>query len=218
MKRIKETRVMFDDVEQPPIESTKGICTFQNNETPSSDEEKASDAIDYLKKTLEIQRNNDAIQQKNEEILAKQEFVLQKLEECKNMTLGFSQKDRKTLDELPGNISQKVCDDIKQSGKMVKEDISKHSDETLEKNTQLFNLRLEKTKEEIGVNKGIFLSWPNFWTMIIMTVISTGYATYTAFSRCLWGELWERIWMPFTFIVIFIISICLLFYLNYKGY
>ena len=218
MRKKDEIRELFDDAGEVPNKSTKEDGTLQSICTLSSDEVKSSEAFDYLKKTLEIQRTHDAIQQKNEEILAKQELVLQKLEECKNMTLGFSQKDRKTLDELPGNISQKVCDDLKQTGKMVKEDISKHSDETLEKNTQLFNLRLEKTKEEMGVNKGIFLSWPNFWAMIILTVISTSYATYTAFSRCLWGELWERVWMPFTFIMFFIISICILFYLNHKGY
>ena len=157
MRKKDEIRGLFDDVGEVPYESTKEDGTLQTICPPSSDEEKSSEAFDYLKKALEVQRNHDAIQQKNEEILAKQDFVLQQLEGYKNMALGFSQEDRKTLDELPGNISQKVCDDLMQTEKKVKEGISKHSDETLDKNTKLFNLRLEKTKEEMSVNKGIYL-------------------------------------------------------------
>ncbi len=67
---------------------------------------------------------------------------------------------------------------------------------TMEKYGNLLDQKLEAAKKEMGVNKGIFLSWYNFWTMLILTVFSTSYTVYTAFGLCLWDEIWERIWLP----------------------
>ena len=98
------------------------------------------------------------------------------------MTFGFSQTDRKTLDNLPGKISQKVREDIKQAEDAAIDSINKHAEATMEKYGNLLDQKLEAAKKEMGVNKGIFLSWYNFWTMLILTVFSTSYTVYTTFG------------------------------------
>ena len=72
--------------------------------------------------------------------------------------------------------------------------------------------------EELGTNKGIFLTWWNFWAMILLTVTSTGYAVYAAFNNCLWDLIWERLWLPFLFLVMICIAFVLIFWLNEREY
>ena len=184
MKHIEKGRGLFDDVEQSPCDSTRECVNEIDHaiRVPSSCEERASDEYDHLKKVLETQRSFDAIQKKNAEILSSQEDVLQRLEVYKNMTFGFSQTDRKTLDNIPGKISQKVREDIKQAEDAAIDSINKHAEVTMEKYGNLLDQKLEAAKKEMGVNKGIFLSWYNFWTMLILTVFSTSYTVYTAFG------------------------------------
>ena len=67
-------------------------------------------------------------------------------------------------------------------------------------------------------NKGIYLSWWNFWAMIIMAITSVGYAIYAAFNRCLWDELWERLWFPLLVLLFFVCSIGLMVWLNLREY
>lgn len=52
--------------------------------------------------------------------------------------------------------------------------------------------------------------------MIAMTIYSVAYAVYAAFNRCLWGELWEILWLPFVTLLLLGGSLGLIFYLNYR--
>ena len=221
MKHIEKGRGLFDDVEQSPCDRTRESVSVNEIDhtigASSSCEERESDEYDHLKKVLETQRSFDAIQKKNAEILSSQENVLQRLEVYKSMTFGFSQTDRKALDNLPGKISQKVREDIKQVENAAIDSINKHAEATMEKYGNLLDQKLEAAKKEIGVNKGIFLSWYNFWTMLILTVFSTSYTVYTAFGLCLWDEIWERIWLPLCVLVFFAFMLGLIIYLNFRN-
>ena len=77
-------------------------------------------------------------------------------------------------------------------------------------------MRIEKAKKELGADKGIYLSWWNFWAMFVLTLISVAYSTYTAFKQCQWGRIWEELWFPFAILMIFSGLIGLIFYLNYR--
>ena len=56
----------------------------------------------------------------------------------------------------------------------------------------------EEHKAEI---KGIFLSWPNFWAMITLTIYSATIAIFAAVYLCDWSRLWAEVWIPFTFLL-----------------
>jgi hypothetical protein len=62
-------------------------------------------------------------------------------------------------------------------------------------------MRIKKAKKELGADKGIFLSWPNFWAMITLTIYSATIAIFAAVYLCDWSRLWAEVWIPFTFLL-----------------
>mgnify|MGYP006896767122 CR=1 FL=1 len=61
---------------------------------------------------------------------------------------------------------------------------------------------------------GIFLSWPNFWAMITLTIYSATIAIFAAVYLCDWSRLWAEVWIPFTFLLSSAILIGIIVLLN----
>ncbi|MBR3648163.1 MAG: hypothetical protein IKN59_07235, partial [Paludibacteraceae bacterium] len=99
----------------------------------------------------------------------------------------------------------------------VKEDIDKQTVSSMKSLTGTCDKKTEELKKVLN-NKGIYLSWWNFWAMIIMAITSVGYAIYAAFNRCLWDVLWERLWFPLLVLLFFVCSIGLMVWLNLREY
>ncbi|MBQ2588657.1 MAG: hypothetical protein II576_05320, partial [Prevotella sp.] len=98
----------------------------------------------------------------------------------------------------------------------VKVAITKHTESTLKSVDEACDMRIKKAKRELGADKGIFLSWWNFWSLLLTTILSVSYATYAAFNKCLWNELFERLWLPLLTLIGFIGLVCLNVWINYK--
>ena len=96
--------------------------------------------------------------------------------------------------------------------------IDKHTESTMNSITKACDTKTEEVMRVFNNGKGIYLSWWNFWAMIIMTIASTSYATYAAAGHCLWDQLWERLWVPFLFLVLICGGTALIFWLNYREY
>ena len=126
--------------------------------------------------------------------------------------------DVAALREFPKALSNQVNARIEESAAKIKEDITKHADLTIKSVSEACDKKIESTKKELGTNKGIFLTWWNFWLMIAMTIYSVAYAVYAAFNRCLWDELWERLWFPLLVLLFFVCSIGLMVWLNLREY
>lgn len=134
------------------------------------------------------------------------------------MKVGLSPTDKAVLTKLPELIYQQVIQNVGEASDNIKVAITKHAKSTLQSVDEACDMRIKKAKKELGSDKGIFLSWWNFWPLVLMTVISTAYAIYTAFNLCLWDEVWERIWLPFLFIVGFFSYLLLILWLNEREY
>ena len=107
---------------------------------------------------------------------------------------------------------------IEESAAKIKEDITKHADLTIKSVGEACDKKVKSTKKELGTNKGIFLTWWNFWAMILLTVTSTGYAVYAAFNNCLWDLIWERLWFPFAVLSLLGGTLALMTWLNLREY
>ena len=83
----------------------------------------------------------------------------------------------------------------------VKVAITKHTESTLKSVDEACDMRIKKAKKELGADKGIFLSWPNFWAMITLTIYSATIAIFAAVYLCDWSRLWAEVWIPFTFLL-----------------
>lgn len=218
MKKYKDAESLFDNVEgQEEKENMTVAGTSQNENVPAPIGGESTFSADYLEKILQIQRNFDRQQEQNEKILESMERLIIRLEGCKNIKVSLSEDDKNLLSALPITINKHVATTVGEAGQKVKEDIDKHTVSTMKSLTGTCDKKTEELKKVLN-NKGIYLSWWNFWAMIIMTIASTSYATYAAAGHCLWDQLWERLWVPFLFLVLICGGTALIFWLNYREY
>ncbi|MBQ2494641.1 MAG: hypothetical protein II521_00840 [Prevotella sp.] len=138
------------------------------------------------------------------------------MDDYKDMKVGLSPNDKAILTKLPGIISQQVNQNVGEAADNVKVAITKHTESTLKSVDEACDMRIKKAKRELGADKGIFLSWWNFWSLLLTTILSVSYATYAAFNKCLWNELFERLWLPLLTLIGFIGLVCLNVWINYK--
>ena len=219
MKRYKDAKNLFDNVEgQEEKENMTVAGTSQNENVPAPIGGESTFSADYLEKILQIQRNFDRQQEQNAKILETMERLVKRLEGCKDIKVSLSEDDKNMLSALPVTINKHVATTVGQAGQKVKEDIDKHTESTMNSITKACDTKTEEVMRVFNNGKGIYLSWWNFWAMIIMTIASTSYATYAAAGHCLWDQLWERLWVPFLFLVLICGGTALIFWLNYREY
>ena len=115
------------------------------------------------------------------------------------MKVGLSPTDKAVLTKLPELIYQQVNQNVGEAADNVKVAITKHAESTLKSVDEACDMRIKKAKKELGADKGIFLSWPNFWAMITLTIYSATIAIFAAVYLCDWSRLWAEVWIPFTF-------------------
>ena len=218
MKKYKDAESLFDNVEgQEEKENMTVAGTSQNENVPAPIGGESTFSADYLEKILQIQRNFDRQQEQNAKILETMERLVKRLEGCKNIKVSLSEDDKNLLSALPITINKHVATTVGEAGQKVKEDIDKQTVSSMKSLTGTCDKKTEELKKVLN-NKGIYLSWWNFWAMIIMTIASTSYATYAAAGHCLWDQLWERLWVPFLFLVLICGGTALIFWLNYREY
>lgn len=218
MKKYKDVESLFDNVEgQEEKENMTVAGTSQNENVPAPIGGESTFSTDYLEKILQIQRNFDRQQEQNEKILESMERLIIRLEGCKNIKVSLSEDDKNLLSALPITINKHVATTVGEAGQKVKEDIDKQTVSSMKSLTGTCDKKTEELKKVLN-NKGIYLSWWNFWAMIIMAITSVGYAIYAAFNRCLWDMLWERLWFPLLVLLFFVCSIGLMVWLNLREY
>ena len=201
MKKYKDAESLFDNVEgQEEKENMTVAGTSQNENVPAPIGGESTFSADYLEKILESM-----------------ERLIIRLEGCKNIKVSLSEDDKNLLSALPITINKHVATTVGEAGQKVKEDIDKQTVSTMKSLTGTCDKKTEELKKVLN-NKGIYLSWWNFWAMIIMAITSVGYAIYAAFNRCLWDELWERLWFPLLVFLFFVCSIGLMVWLNLREY
>ena len=219
MNKYKDAENLFDNVEgQEEKENMTVAGTSQNENVPAPIGGESTFSADYLEKILQIQRNFDRQQEQNAKILETMERLVKRLEGCKDIKVSLSEDDKNMLSALPVTINKHVATTVGQAGQKVKEDIDKHTESTMNSITKACDTKTEEVMRVFNNGKGIYLSWWNFWAMIIMTIASTSYATYAAAGHCLWDQLWERLWVPFLFLVLICGGTALIFWLNYREY
>ena len=219
MNKYKDAENLFDNVEgQEEKENMTVAGTSQNENVPAPIGGESTFSADYLEKILQIQRNFDRQQEQNAKILETMERLVKRLEGCKDIKVSLSEDDKNMLSALPVTINKHVAITVGQAGQKVKEDIDKHTESTMNSITKACDTKTEEVMRVFNNGKGIYLSWWNFWAMIIMTIASTSYATYAAAGHCLWDQLWERLWVPFLFLVLICGGTALIFWLNYREY
>ena len=214
-KKYDDIKNLFDDVEQSSSENPVENGTWQN-ETSLSSGSNYDDGLEFLEKILGVLRQIENLQGRCADIQKEQENILKRLDDYKDMKVGLSPNDKAVLAKLPGLISQQVNQNLGEAAENVKVAISKHTESTLKSVDEACDMRIKKAKRELGADKGIFLSWWNFWSLLLTTILSVSYATYAAFNKCLWNELFERLWLPLLTLIGFIGLVCLNVWINYK--
>ena len=214
-KKYDDIKNLFDDVEQSSSENPVENGTRQN-ETSLSSGSNYDGGLEFLEKILGVLRQIENLQGRCADIQKEQENILKRLDDCKDMKVGLSPNDKDVLTKLPGVISQQVNQNVSEAAENVKVAISKHTESTLKSVDEACDMRIKKAKRELGADKGIFLSWWNFWSLLLTTILSVSYATYAAFNKCLWNELFERLWLPLLTLIGFIGLVCLNVWINYK--
>ncbi|MBQ1581495.1 MAG: hypothetical protein II107_03365 [Prevotella sp.] len=214
-KKYNDIKNLFDDVEQSSSENPVENGTRQN-ETSLSSGSNYDGGLEFLEKILGVLRQIENLQGRCADIQKVQENILKRLDDYKNMKVGLSPNDKAILTKLPGIISQQVNQNVGEAAENVKVAISKHTESTLKSVDEACDMRIKKAKRELGADKGIFLSWWNFWSLLLTTILSVSYATYAAFNKCLWNELFERLWLPLLTLIGFIGLVCLNVWINYK--
>ena len=214
-KKYDDIKNLFDDVEQSSSENPVENGTRQN-ETSLSSGSNYDGGLEFLEKILGVLRQIENLQGRCADIQKVQENILKRLDDYKDMKVGLSPNDKAILTKLPGLISQQVNQNLGEAAENVKVAISKHTESTLKSVDEACDMRIKKAKRELGADKGIFLSWWNFWSLLLTTILSVSYATYAAFNKCLWNELFERLWLPLLTLIGFIGLVCLNVWINYK--
>ncbi|MBQ4175291.1 MAG: hypothetical protein II597_10915, partial [Prevotella sp.] len=188
----------------------------RQNETSLSSGSNYDGGLEFLEKILGVLRQIENLQGRCADIQKVQENILKRLDDYKDMKVGLSPNDKAILTKLPGIISQQVNQNVGEAADNVKVAITKHTESTLKSVDEACDMRIKKAKRELGADKGIFLSWWNFWSLLLTTILSVSYATYAAFNKCLWNELFERLWLPLLTLIGFIGLVCLNVWINYK--
>ena len=214
-KKYDDIKNLFDDVEQSSSENPVENGTRQN-ETSLSSGSNYDGGLEFLEKILGVLRQIENLQRWCADIQKDQENILKRLDDYKDMKVGLSPNDKAVLAKLPGIISQQVNQNVGEAADNVKVAITKHTESTLKSVDEACDMRIKKAKRELGADKGIFLSWWNFWSLLLTTILSVSYATYAAFNKCLWNELFERLWLPLLTLIGFIGLVCLNVWINYK--
>ena len=214
-KKYDDIKNLFDDVEQSSSENPVENGTRQN-ETSLSSGSNYDDGLEFLEKILGVLRQIENLQGRCADIQKVQENILKRLDDYKDMKVGLSPNDKAVLTKLPGIISQQVNQNVGEAADNVKVAITKHTESTLKSVDEACDMRIKKAKKELGADKGIFLSWWNFWSLLLTTILSVSYATYAAFNKCLWNELFERLLLPLITLIGFIGLVCLNVWINYQ--
>ena len=218
MKRYKDAKNLFDnEEEQVAKEMMAAAGTTQNENVPAPAGSESTLSADYLEKILQIQRNFSSQQEQSEKIMRSLNGLVRRLEGSKDIKVSLSEDDKNLLSALPITINKHVATTVGEAGQKVKEDIDKQTVSSMKSLTGICDKKTEELKKVLN-NKGIYLSWWNFWAMIIMAITSVGYAIYAAFNRCLWDVLWERLWFPLLVFLFFVCSIGLMVWLNLREY
>ena len=195
MKNKENIASMFDDTEpyMPGQQQEEGIA---NKQEPSA-ETKISDTYGYLQKLLELEREMATIQQRQIEIQAAQNQLSLLLQDsCKDFKVSLSDEDKELMDKMPEDMAKEFSRYKTGIAEYVNNIINRHKESTIKIIDAACEAKIEKTRKDMGVGRGIYLSWPNFWTMFLTTIFSVGYTIYTVFNQCLWDEIWERVWLP----------------------
>ena len=212
-KKYDDIKNLFDDVEQSSSENPVEDGTRQNKTSLSSGSN-YDDGLEFLEKNLGFMRQIESLQGRCDDIQKEQENILKRLDDYKDMKVGLSPNDKAILTKLPGLISQQVNQNVGEAAENVKVAITKHAESTLKSVDEACDMRIKKAKKELGVDKGIFLSWPNFWAMITLTIYSATIAIFAAVYLCDWSRLWAEVWIPFTFLLSSAILIGIIVLLN----
>ena len=187
-------------------------------QVPANTPEVPKEAYEYLEKTIQIQRKFYDLEKRYEDVQKSLNAILSKLDGYKNLEVSLSSADVAALRDFPKALSNQINMRIEESAAKIKEDIMKHAELTIKSVGEACDKKIESTKKELGTNKGIFLTWWNFWAIITITIYSIAYAVYVAFNRCLWNEIFERIWLPFLTIVGIFGTLAFIFWLNDREY
>lgn len=212
-KKYDEIKNLFDDVEQSSSENPVEDGTPQNEISPSSGSS-CDDGLDFLEKILGVMRQIENLQERCADIQKAQEVIQKRLDGYKDMKVGLSPTDKAVLTKLPELIYQQVNQNVGEAADHVKVAITKHTESTLKSVDEACDMRIKKAKKELGADKGIFLSWPNFWAMITLTIYSATIAIFAAVYLCDWSRLWAEVWIPFTFLLSSAILIGIIVLLN----
>lgn len=199
-KKYDEIKNLFDDVEQSSSENPVEDGTQQNEMSPSSGSS-CDDGLEFLEKILGVMRQIENLQERCADIQKAQEVIQKRLDGYKDMKVGLSPTDKAVLTKLPELIYQQVNQNVGEAADAVKVAITKHAESTLKSVDEACDMRIKKAKKELGADKGIFLSWPNFWAMITLTIYSATIAIFAAVYLCDWSRLWAEVWIPFTFLL-----------------
>lgn len=199
-KKYDEIKNLFDDVEQSSSENPVEDGTQQNEMSPSSGSS-CDDSLEFLEKILGVMRQIENLQGRCADIQRAQEVIQKRLDGYKDMKVGLSPTDKAVLTKLPELIYQQVNQNVGEAADHVKVAITKHTESTLKSVDEACDVRIKKAKKELGADKGIFLSWPNFWAMITLTIYSATIAIFAAVYLCDWSRLWAEVWIPFTFLL-----------------
>ena len=212
-KKYDEIKNLFDDVEQSSSENPVEDGTQQNEMSPSSGSS-CDDGLEFLEKILGVMRQIENLQERCADIQKAQEVIQKRLDGYKDMKVGLSPTDKAVLTKLPELIYQQVNQNVSEAADNVKVAITKHAESTLKSVDEACDMRIKKAKKELGADKGIFLSWPNFWAMITLTIYSATIAIFAAVYLCDWSRLWAEVWIPFTFLLSSAILIGIIVLLN----
>ena len=212
-KKYDEIKNLFDDVEQSSSENPVEDGTQQNEMSPSSGSS-CDDGLEFLEKILGVMRQIENLQERCADIQKAQEVIQKRLDGYKDMKVGLSPTDKAVLTKLPELIYQQVNQNVGEAADHVKVAITKHTESTLKSVDEACDMRIKKAKKELGADKGIFLSWPNFWAMITLTIYSATIAIFAAVYLCDWSRLWAEVWIPFTFLLSAAILIGIIVLLN----
>ena len=199
-KKYDEIKNLFDDVEQSSSENPVEDGTQQNEMSPSTGSN-YDDGLEFLEKILCVMRQIENLQGRCADIQRAQEVIQKRLDGYKDMKVGLSPTDKAVLTKLPELIYQQINQNVGEAADNVKVAITKHAESTLKSVDEACDMRIKKAKKELGADKGIFLSWPNFWAMITLTIYSATIAIFAAVYLCDWSRLWAEVWIPFTFLL-----------------
>lgn len=150
---------------------------------------------------VSVMRQIENLQERCADIQRAQEVIQKRLDGYKDMKVGLSPTDKAVLTKLPELIYQQINQNVGEAADHVKVAITKHTESTLKSVDEACDMRIKKAKKELGADKGIFLSWPNFWAMITLTIYSATIAIFAAVYLCDWSRLWAEVWIPFTFLL-----------------